>query len=327
MSEIIPSSLMTLPGQAMSLPEPRVDFTIRAGVPGDVPFIDALQKKHGKQVGWMPTKQLEGKVAAGHVLIAEATDRIGYVIGNDRYFKRDDCGIIYQMNVVPGNQRKLVGATLLQALFERSAYGCKLYCCWCAQDIEANRFWEACGFVPLAFRSGGLARRAGSEKKARVHIFWQKRIRAGDVTTPWWYPTETSGGSIRENRVVLPILPGTHWSDPVPQVFPKSKPATETETRRIIGKRTAKVVAEDAPKKLPLKVMHGLRYESPKAERPAKKEKAPKPKAKNDPVLVAKARELRDRWLEQANAQGTALPIGKYDVAKASPTNTARIAA
>ena len=106
---------------------------------------------------------------------------IGYVIGADRYFKREDVGVIYQMNVEPARQRGLVGAALLKAMFDRAAYGCRLFCCWCAQDISANRFWEAMGFVPLAFR-------AGSEKKSRVHIFWQKRIRAGDVTTPYWFP-------------------------------------------------------------------------------------------------------------------------------------------
>ncbi len=81
------------------------------------------------------------------------------------------------MNVLPGKRRALVGATLLKAMFERSAWGCKLYCCWCAQDIAANHFWEAMGFVPLAFRTG-------SRGKGRIHIFWQKRIRRGDTRTP-----------------------------------------------------------------------------------------------------------------------------------------------
>ena len=33
-------------------------------------------------------------------------------------------------------------------------------------------------------------------------------------------PSETSGGAVRENRVVLPIPPGTHWSDAKPIVLP-----------------------------------------------------------------------------------------------------------
>src|SRR3954453_3877142 len=126
------------------------------------------------------------------------------------------------MNVLPGGQRGFVGATLVKALFDRSAYGCKLYCCWCAQDIEANHFWESVGFVPLAFR-------AGSEKKRRVHIFWSKRIREGDTTTPWWFPSETKGGSMMEDRLVFPIPPGTHWSDAKPIVLPRHTHAGEVK--------------------------------------------------------------------------------------------------
>src|SRR5688572_22034932 len=232
----------------------------------DVPFIDSLQKLHTRMVGWMPTKQLEGKIAAGHVLIAEevrsqksevgeedvgssprltsdlrplTSVRVGYCIGHDQYFKRDDVGIIYQMNVAPGRQRSFVGATLLRAMFDRAAYGCRLFCCWCAQDIEANRFWESMGFVPLAFR-------AGSEKKSRVHIFWQTRIRRGDTTTPWWFPSQTSAGSIREDRLVLPIPPGTHWSDAKPIILPALSsvegPGVEAEPKRLPGSTARKPV-------------------------------------------------------------------------------------
>ena len=37
-------------------------------------------------------------------------------MGLDRYFKRDDVGIIHQMNVVPGQQRSFVAAALLKAV-------------------------------------------------------------------------------------------------------------------------------------------------------------------------------------------------------------------
>jgi hypothetical protein len=43
---------------------------IRPGTPGDLPFIDALQKRHGKQLCFMNRTTLEGKVAAGHVLVS-----------------------------------------------------------------------------------------------------------------------------------------------------------------------------------------------------------------------------------------------------------------
>ncbi len=303
---------------------PKLDITIRPGVIEDVPFLDSLQKLHTKQVGWMPTKQFEGKIKLGHVLIAERDGQpVGYCIGNDQYFKRDDVGIIYQMNVMPGKQRGFIGASLLKAQFERSAWGCKLYCCWCAQDIAANRFWEAMGFVALAFR-------AGSEKKSRVHIFWQKRIRQGDTTTPWWFPSKTAGGSIREDRIVLPIPPGTHWSDAKPMILP-NEPITRT-----LHNEGTEITKKDKAKKRPASCAlnlhaqpiapirrNGLMFDIPKqgeplpAIKPAKalKEKSPRPKRVCDARLVSAARELRDRWLEEVNAGRYLLEAsGKYEV-------------
>ena len=52
------------------VPLPPAPVTVRPATPDDLPFIDALQKKHAKQVGWMPRQQLEGKIAAGNVLVA-----------------------------------------------------------------------------------------------------------------------------------------------------------------------------------------------------------------------------------------------------------------
>src|SRR5438034_2560450 len=126
-------------------PAPRCPINIRPATMNDLAFIDSLQKLHAKQVGWMPTKQLEGKIEKGQVIVAEeergregegATRReedtpssgrlvalspcrlvfpVGYCIAHDQYFKRDDVGIIYQMNVVPGKQRGFIGAMLLKA--------------------------------------------------------------------------------------------------------------------------------------------------------------------------------------------------------------------
>src|SRR5260221_756952 len=99
------------------VPIPRSNVIVRPATMSDLPFLDSLQKLHTKQVGWMPTKQLEGKIRAGHVIVAEddAKQAVGYCIGHDQYFKRDDVGIIYQLNVVPTKQRGLIGATLIKA--------------------------------------------------------------------------------------------------------------------------------------------------------------------------------------------------------------------
>lgn len=58
----------------LPVPCPRIPITVRPGTMEDLPFIDALQKMHTKQVGWMPTKQFEGKIKLGHVLVAESDE-------------------------------------------------------------------------------------------------------------------------------------------------------------------------------------------------------------------------------------------------------------
>jgi hypothetical protein len=328
----------------LPLSQARVPVVIRVGELRDVPFMDGLQRMHTKMVGFFPTAQFEGNIKQGRVLIAEEMIEdggskiedgaegslrssivnplpsirtpIGYCIAADRYFKHDDVGIIYQMNVKPGRQRSLVGAMLLKAQFERSAYGCKLYCCWCAQDIAANKFWEAMGFVALAFRTGGTA---SGKKPARMHIFWQKRIRAGDETTPWWFPGETTGGAIKENRIVLPIPPGTHWSDAKPLVLPGLE-FGESAVKALPAKRTRKPRKELVVIKPSAIVAGGLRFGALVPEVIEEKVQVTEKRVrqKNDPRLVAAARELKDRWLEEVNG-GLYPPEarGKYDVTRA----------
>src|SRR5262245_23830654 len=144
------------PGSAIA-PVPRCTVSVRSATKADLPFIDALQRMHSHMVGWMPGKQLESYIASNSpgVLIAEDEHQtqLGYCIAKDQYMKRDDVGIVYQLNVMPLRQRHLVGASLVKACFDRAAYGCRLFSCWCAQDIQANSFWEALGFMPLAFRT------------------------------------------------------------------------------------------------------------------------------------------------------------------------------
>ena len=164
------------------------------------------------------------------------------------------------------------------------------------------------GFVPLAYR-------AGSEKKSRIHIFWQKRIRAGDRDTPWWFPAKTDAGVMREDRIVLPIPPGVHWSDEMPMIIRPAEQTTAPNTRLLPGKTNKRSLPLDAP------TIHGARqFDAPPAKPlpppvVAKSKREKTPKAKADPKLVAAARELRDRWLERVNASPM-VTQGKYDVSR-----------
>jgi len=328
----------------LSVPQPRIDLSIRDATMDDVAFIDALQKQHSRQVGFMHRKALESCIAGGDVLIAEEgtghlapgtreksasaspkpnakslvpiASPLGYCIGRDKYFKREDVGIIYQLNVSPGRQRKLVGAALVQAMFEKAAWGCKLFCCWCAQDIEANHFWESIGFVPLAFRTG-------SERQSRIHIFWQKRIREGASDTPWWFPSQTSGGAIREDRLVLPIPPETHWSDAKPLVIPgvEALPGVEDEAKQLESKRSrrrAKVKLTPAQQSAAQRggLWFATSADGAIRDRPPAANSRPEPRRYHPKYLTA-ARELCARYLEALQDDPTLIePTGKYAPAR-----------
>lgn len=347
--------------QGLPVPEARHPVTVRVGVPGDLAFVDALQKKHSKAVGFARTAQLVGNLAKGHVLIAEdiSARPIGYCIAVDKYMKREDTGIVYQMNVEPGRQRGLVGATLLRETFDRWPYGVKLCCCWCAQDLEANRFWESMGFVPIAFRTGGRGKTTVKDMekgkfKGRVQIFWQRRVRRGDVGvggTAWWYPSQTANGAMGEDRVVLPILPGVHWSEAKPVVLPgEEQAALEREAerkllaseKREVTKRRKEEGAKkkkEKQKEATLAQTGGLWFAGgvggggPDAsladslsvgvggEGKGEATKGKKEKKKNRPELVRFARELRDRWQEAVAAQPGVLEDlskagGRYEVGR-----------
>ncbi len=53
------------------IPISRVPIAVRPATIADVPFMDALQRVHAKQVGFFPTKQFEGSIKLGRVLVAE----------------------------------------------------------------------------------------------------------------------------------------------------------------------------------------------------------------------------------------------------------------
>jgi Acetyltransferase (GNAT) family len=355
------------------LPTPKIDISIRLGTLDDLPAVDRLMKANSKALAFLPTQALEGKVRLKELLVAEDVRRqtsdvggfsgtetpltsdfsslkptlAGYLIGNDRYKSRDELGVIYQLCVEPTYRRSLVAANLLKARFETSAYGCKLYCCWCAQDLkDASRFYESMGFIPVAYRRG-------SEKKNRVHIFWQKRIRANDTTTPFWFPSETRGGLMDASRIALPIPPGMKWDDDLPMLEAEEDNRHQTAGGRGLigtdgpltsdvlsgGKASSSLTSPSRkrakkPEPLPPTKRAPIQFGKPgqfpdvqtpvvatlPKEKPADSKETPaKPRRikKTNPELAAKARELRDRYLEQFNNVAPALPSGKYEVGRA----------
>jgi hypothetical protein len=138
-------------------------------------------------------------------------------------------------------------------------------------------------------------------------------------------------GAIREDRLVFPIPPGTHWSEVEAIALPqREKPAIEGPKEKPRPKPKA------APSKVQTTAAFGLRFAAPSPARAPKpkRERGEKPKEKAcpersrriDPQLIAKARELRDRYLEHVNSEAHALrALGKYEVARLpDPTRDAK---
>ena len=181
-------------------------FEIRSATIDDLTFIDSLQRKHTQQVGFLPTAWLQKILTKDFVDLAfENGQPAAYLLGKSHYQSRQHVGIIYQACVEYDAQRRAIGTALVTHYLARMPQTTKLIGLWCAQDLEANYFWEAVGFRPLAYR-------AGSRKKERVHIYWQRRVWADDQATHLWFPDRTWGGAMRENRTVIPIAGGDTWT-------------------------------------------------------------------------------------------------------------------
>src|SRR5688572_1283385 len=93
------NQIMRPASDAPVVPVARVPIAVRVATMADLPFMDALQKKHSKQLGYFPTKQFEGYIGQGAVLVA---DGLGYVIAKDRYLKRDEWGSCISCASHPG---------------------------------------------------------------------------------------------------------------------------------------------------------------------------------------------------------------------------------
>lgn len=325
------------------------NLTIRPAVISDEPFIDHCQKLFKGHLGFLYSGTIARKIDRGEVLVA--IDGVGawhgYVMGTTAYDKNDAVSRVDQIAVVPARQRRQLGGALLSAWIDKLPYGVTLICCWCAQDLREGRFWEAQGFIPLAFRAGG-------QTQGRVHIFWQRRTRTGDRTTSFWYPKESANGAMSAARLILPIPIGADWREiDLPRVLPQGEgseqllPATGPMTpamitargtarqRALPGQTAARKTLSPAEYQAKLREkMHSQRSKAPTtaaivgqhenapAAQQAAIKQAPKPRVRNTPEHVAAAREIRDRWLEELNEMDIA-EGGSFDPSRnidAAPT-------
>jgi GNAT superfamily N-acetyltransferase len=130
-----------------------------------------LAKKNSEAVSFLPRPKVEAYAADGRLLVAaENGEPCGFLIhGPLRGQLR-----IYQTCVEYDVRRRDHGLALVGELERRAVLaGCSAVRLWCADDLEAQAFWRAAGFVPAG-------RRAGGQRRGRVHTLWARHL----VTPP-----------------------------------------------------------------------------------------------------------------------------------------------
>lgn len=127
------------------------------GIPSDWSFLDALRKKEGKALGFIPKERylsiMERRESYGRaryryedVLIAfDNDDPTGFAYVS--YGPKSHVGNIYQI-VIREDARRWHRAALVLDYFEAQATErlCTTAKCRVAVDLEANHFWQAMGY-------------------------------------------------------------------------------------------------------------------------------------------------------------------------------------
>lgn len=120
--------------------------------PTDLKFVDSLQRKFARSLGFLPTAALEQNLEAGNItLTRENDDSAGYLLVRPVLTWQPLLASIVQAAVCMDAQRRHHGLALLLR-FEQEARlrGQIALQANCAIGVEANEFWSAAGFKPIA---------------------------------------------------------------------------------------------------------------------------------------------------------------------------------
>lgn len=141
------------------------------GTVADLRFVDSLQKKFGKSLGFLPTQALEKNLEAGNVVITnENDDAAGYLLVRPILSWQPSMASIVQAAVCMDAQRRHHGLRLLlQIESEARRRGQVAMQANCAIGVEANDFWRAAGFKPIAHMTPNT-------KSGREIICWRKPL-------------------------------------------------------------------------------------------------------------------------------------------------------
>jgi N-acetylglutamate synthase-like GNAT family acetyltransferase len=157
----------------------------------DLKFIDSLQHKFGKSLGFLPTAALVANLEQNNVdLCMENDEPAGYLLCRPRLAWQPLLASIVQAAVCMDAQRRHHGlALLLQVEARARDAGQVAIQANCAVGVEANEFWAAAGFKPIAHLTPAT-------KSGREIICWRKPLQR---SLPAWFtllPAKAGGRSL-----------------------------------------------------------------------------------------------------------------------------------
>lgn len=143
---------------------------VRAAL-ADFKFIDGLQHKFGKSLGFLPRQAIEVNLEAGNVcLTTENDDSAGYMLVRPRLAWQPLMASIVQAAVCMDAQRRHHGLGLLLLLEDEArSRGQIALQANCAIGVEANEFWSLAGFKPVAHLTPAT-------KSQREIVCWRKPL-------------------------------------------------------------------------------------------------------------------------------------------------------
>lgn len=152
---------------------------IRIATAADRAFVDHLQRKFARCVGFLPRPAIEWYLDQQYVTLAQENDEpAGYLLGRKLLHWQPLLRPITQACVAMDAQRRHHGLALLATVEAeaRAAGQIGIQAC-CATGLEANDFWRAAGFKPIVHMTP-------SNVRGREIICWRKPLVS---RVPLWF--------------------------------------------------------------------------------------------------------------------------------------------
>jgi hypothetical protein len=182
------------------------ELAVWDGSASDASFILSLQDKHRRELGWLTPVAIGEYLSRGVVTVGRLNnDRAAYLLGDAGGQRRPDTCRIVQACVQYDARHRRLGKAVVEAYLRRLPLWINHCTLWCASDLEANEFWQACGFRAVAVR-------AGSRRNGRTHILWHRQLAFGERVRPFTPPPATGGEQSRNAGPVTLIPPEVPWS-------------------------------------------------------------------------------------------------------------------